>query len=412
MLPTVTETSRTSLLAGRLLSGDKTKEKTEFEGHPRWGRRRARLFHHIEVAGAPGAALSEELTDTLTSDIPLVAAVINTVDDVLDKGRQRGDGGWSLTDVGRLAAVLGYARTAERVVIVTSDHGHVVDQHTEAIADVDAASARHRLPVPTGQLGGGEPREGEIALAGPRVLAPGERIVTLWDPAAHYLGRRGGYHGGASPAEVTVPVLAFLPFRLSASSTSRDLPPGWRPLADQRPRWWSLETTDLLGGLGRADAAPAGPHAAPTAEGTTPPRKRRRQAEEQTGPALFDLPADAATGPASAPPVTDRTDPVDLFVAALLASELFRSQLDGLARKVPVEKVEAAVRALLDANGTLATSVVAERAGERPGRAAGFAVTLQRLFNIDNYPVLEPIDDNHTLRLNVDLLRSQFGLTP
>ncbi|OHV25443.1 alkaline phosphatase [Parafrankia soli] len=443
VLPTVTATSRTSLLAGRLLTGDKATEKAGFENHPRWGRRTARLFHHSDLPGVPGTALDGELTDALTSDTPLVAVVINTVDDTLEKGRQRDDGGWSLADVGRLRAVLGYARTAGRSVILTSDHGHVVDHRAETLTADDAASARHRVPG----SGGGDSRDGdlldgEVALAGPRVLAPDGRIVALWDPAVHYLGRKGGYHGGASPAEVTVPVLAFLPFRLSAASTSRNPPPGWRPLPDQRPRWWSLETTDLLGGLGASATGPVGQHggAVPVEEaGETMalPRKRRRPTEEQTGPALFDLPAAevpagrTATGPAAtaegaAGPVDadagagagastatagGREDPVDVLVAGLLASELFRSQLDGLARKVPAEKVEAAVRALLDANGTLATSVVAERAGERPARAGGFAVNLQRLFNIDNYPVLAPIDDGHTLRLNVDLLRAQFGLT-
>ncbi|WP_250281950.1 BREX-2 system phosphatase PglZ [Frankia sp. CiP1_Cm_nod2] len=432
VLPTVTATSRTSLLAGRLLTGDKTKEKAEFEGHPRWGRRAARLFHHADLAGRPGAALDGELADALTSDTPLVAVVINTVDDTLERGRPRDDGGWSLADVGRLRAVLGYARTAGRAVILTSDHGHVVDHRSGTLAAADAASARHRVPG----SGDNDSRDGEVALAGPRVLAPGGRIVALWDPAVHYLGRRGGYHGGAAPAEVTVPVLAFLPFRLSAASASRDLPPGWRPLPDQRPRWWSLETTDLLGSLGGGGLG-GGPGGGDTvlvgrravtapAEGTAPPpRKRRRPAEEQTGPALFELPDEAASAPTStstsasatastsvsAATAGGREDPVDVLVAGLLASELFRSQLDGLARKVPVEKVEAAVRALLAAFGTLATSVVAERAGERPARAGGFAVTLQRLFNIDNYPVLEPIDDGHTLRLNVDLLRAQFGLT-
>ncbi|MEX5709844.1 BREX-2 system phosphatase PglZ, partial [Parafrankia sp. FMc6] len=421
VLPTVTATSRTSLLAGRLLTGDKATEKAGFENHPRWGRRTARLFHHSDLPGVPGTALDGELTDALTSDTPLVAVVINTVDDTLEKGRQRDDGGWSLADVGRLRAVLGYARTAGRSVILTSDHGHVVDHRAETLTADDAASARHRVPG----SGGGDSRDGdlldgEVALAGPRVLAPDGRIVALWDPAVHYLGRKGGYHGGASPAEVTVPVLAFLPFRLSVASTSRNPPPGWRPLPDQRPRWWSLETTDLLSGLSASAAVPVGQRAGAVpveeaGETMALPRKRRRPAEEQAGPALFDLPADLpaevpAGGLATSPASGGREDPVDVLVAGLLASELFRSQLDGLARKVPAEKVEAAVRALLGANGTLATSVVAERAGERPAWAGGFAVTLQRLFNIDNYPVLAPIDDGHTLRLNVDLLRTQFEL--
>ncbi|SNQ47233.1 PglZ domain protein [Frankia canadensis] len=467
VLPTVTAASRTSLLAGRLITGDKAKETLEFEGHPRWGRRAARLFHHADLAGAPGAALDGELTEALTSNTPLVAVVINTIDDMLDRGRQRDDGGWGLTDVGRLQAVLGYARTAGRAVILTSDHGHVLDHGAEALSAVDAVSARHRVAdkVDEQPRGDGEPRDGEVELAGPRVLAPGGRIIALWDPARHYLGRHGGYHGGASPAEVTVPVLAFLPFHPTPASGSRGLPPGWRPLPDQRPDWWSLETADPLRRLG-GDTLLIGPRSASGSasasgrrpasdEGTmlVPTRRRRRSAEEQTGPALFELPQSAPSvagdepsgarpaggkppngepssgepssgepsvaeraltrspsAPVSASPAAPRQDSLDALVAALLAAELFQSQLDGLARKVPVAKVEAAVRALLDANGTLATSVVAERAGERPARAGGFAVTLQRLFNIDNYPVLEPIDDGHTLRLNIDLLRAQFGL--
>ncbi|MCK9900622.1 BREX-2 system phosphatase PglZ [Frankia sp. Cpl3] len=431
VLPTVTATSRTSLLAGRLTDGDKATEKAEFEGHRRWRRRAVRLFHHSDLAGEPGVALDGELADVLTSDTPLVAVVINTIDETLDKGRQRDDGGWSLTDVRRLRAVLGYARTAGRVLILTSDHGHVVDHGSQSLAAADAVTARHRTPGQNTPGQGAGLRDGEVELAGPRVLAPGGRIVALWDQGLRYRSRKGGYHGGASPAETTVPVLAFLPFPLSATSADQDLPPGWRPLPDQRPHWWSLEATDLLGSLGGGDTVLVGQRSSAFAAGSAPaatsaegtmlvPRKRRRTVEEQVGPALFDLPEAPSRAPAQAGSTAEGSsgagregeapDPVDVLVAGLLASELFQSQLAGLARQVPVEKVEAAVRALVGANGTLATSVVAERARERPVRAAGFAVTLQRLFNIDNYPVLERIDDGHTLRLNVQLLRDQFGL--
>ncbi len=430
VLPTITATSRTSLLAGRLTTGDKATEKAAFEQHPRWGRHPGRLFHDADLAGVPGAPLDQDLTQALASETPLVAVVINTVDDTLHTGRQRDDG-WSLADFGRLRAVLAYARNADRVVIVTSDHGHVVDHGATELAATDAASARHRVPAASDGTAG----DGEVALVGPRVLAPGGRILALWDPTLHYLGRKGGYHGGASPAEVTVPVLAFLPFRLSATSASRDLPPGWRALPDQRPRWWSLQGPDVMSRLGgdtvRVGARAAGSGAAGSgvvaavAETAHLPRRRRRPAEEQSGPALFDLPqqTDSAaeggagptatadsTEPLASSPATGRDNAVDLLVAGLLASELLRSQLRGLARPLSVDKVEAAVRALLDANGTLATLVVAERAGEISRRASGFAVNLRRLFNIDNYAVLDELDDGHTLRLNVDLLRQQFGL--
>lgn len=431
VLPTITETSRTSLLAGKLARGDKATEKAAFEHHPRWGRRRAPLFHHADLDGAPGSPLDHDLIQALTSDTPLVAVVINTVDDTLHKGRQRDDVGWSLADFGRLRAVLAYARNADRVVIVTSDHGHIVDHGAAGLAAPDAASARHRVPAGNaGNAGNNATGDGEVVLTGPRVLVPGGRIVALWDPALHYLGRKGGYHGGASPAEATVPVLAFLPFRLSATSTHQRLPPGWRPLPDQRPRWWSPQTSALLPGLD-GDTVRIGPRTADrevaggAAETVLAPRKRRRPTTEQAGPALFELPqpatSEAGPGAGAAPaadsttstapsPTGGRENPVDRLVAGLLGSELFQSQLNGLARQLAVTKVEAAVRALLDANGTLATAVVAERAGELSRRAGGFAVNLRRLFNIDNYPVLDELDDGHTLRLNVDLLRQQFGL--
>ncbi|ONH24914.1 BREX-2 system phosphatase PglZ [Pseudofrankia asymbiotica] len=424
VLPTLTATSRTSLLCGRLVTGDKTTETAAFENHARWGKRPARLFHHADLDGSPGAPLDRDLMEALASETPLVAVVINTVDDALTKGRGRDDAGWRMADFGKLGAVLASARNVDRVVIVTSDHGHVIDHGAAGLAAADAVSARHRVPDSADGAAG----DGEVALAGPRVLAPAGRIVALWDPALHYLGRKGGYHGGASPAEVTVPVLAFLPFRLSVTSSSRDLlPPGWRQVPDQRPHWWRLELPDLISGLGGDTVKVAGRSGGEVAGGPAEtillPRKRRRPAEEQAGPALFDLPrtggaADVVASPAAtadvsaspSSPAAATQEPVDLLIAGLLGSELFQSQLKGLARPLAVNKVEAAVRALLEANGTLATLVVAERAGEISRRAGGFAVNLRRLFNIDNYPVLDELDDGHTLRLNVDLLRQQFGL--
>ena len=44
-----------------------------------------------------------------------------------------------------------------------------------------------------------------------------------------------------------------------------------------------------------------------------------------------------------------------------------------------------------------------------PARARGFITTLQLIFNVDNYPVLSVIDDGRTVRLDVALLREQFG---
>ena len=47
------------------------------------------------------------------------------------------------------------------------------------------------------------------------------------------------------------------------------------------------------------------------------------------------------------------------------------------------------------------------RAGRNPD---GFAATLQRLLNVEGYPVLGLADGGRTLRLDQELLRQQFGL--
>ena len=46
---------------------------------------------------------------------------------------------------------------------------------------------------------------------------------------------------------------------------------------------------------------------------------------------------------------------------------------------------------------------------EQPARATGFLTTLQRIFNVDNYPVLSLIDEGRTVRMDMTLLRQQFS---
>lgn len=99
-----------------------------------------------------------------------------------------------------------------------------------------------------------------------------------------------------------------------------------------------------------------------------------------------------------------------MLVDELLGSEMFAAQHSLTPRKVPTEKIRAAVAALLDANGVLPVTVLADRAGEQAARAVGFVTTLQRIFNVDNYPVLSVVDDGRTVRLDARLLREQFGL--
>ncbi|MFD1830773.1 BREX-2 system phosphatase PglZ [Streptomyces desertarenae] len=398
-LPTVTSVSRTSLLTGTLTKGAQADEKRLFPTLKLWGGAPAAVFHkddlRTETAGDTfGPALTEALTDGRTH----VAVVLNAIDDRLAKEQKLGDGAWRVDDVPGLRDLLRVAAAQGMAVLLTSDHGHVVDRHgTRVDPAAEPASARHRLP------GGGPLAEREIALTGPRVVwpEPGASIVALWDADSRYTALKAGYHGGASLAEFTIPVLAFLPF-------GAEPPRGWRELGDQRPAWWAPEEA------GRTPL-PSGRTAQPVADATpAAPRKpagkpQKKQAElARTHEALFEVELTAGGDDALlTPTVVSRAE---ALVKALLDSETYRAQLGGLARKPQQEQVHKALAALLDAGGTLPVTALAQRAGMPTSRGDGFAAVLRQLLNYDGVQVLETLPDGRTLRLHEALLREQFAL--
>ncbi|MGW9043456.1 BREX-2 system phosphatase PglZ [Streptomyces lydicus] len=395
-LPTLTAVSRTSLFAGRLLTGTQADEKRLFPAQKLWGGAPAAVFHKDDLRAQSagdtfGPALSEALTDGRTH----VAVVLNAIDDRLAKEQKLGDGAWrahhipGLVDLLRLAAAQGMA------VLITSDHGHVVDRHGTKVAAGTPESARHRVSDEA-------PGATEVALSGPRVVwpDPGASITALWDADSRYTALKAGYHGGASLAEVTIPVLAFLPFGASP-------PKEWRELGDQRPAWWFLDE--------RAPRpAPASPEAASPAKSQPRQKPSKTQAElARTHDSLFDVvlvPADADGDALITPELLTQAE---TLVRALFASAPFLDQVELLARKPrerDMDKFKQAVRALLDAGGTLPVTALAQRVDFPLSRADGFAAVLRQLLNYDGVQVLETLPDGRTLRLHQGLLREQFGL--
>ncbi|MFG3644134.1 BREX-2 system phosphatase PglZ [Micromonospora sp. NPDC047762] len=371
-LPTLTAVSRTSLFAGALRAGNQDLERRLFaEG--RWGRD-SRIFHKGPARGGAGEVIAAELTDAVASSAPVVAVVINTVDDALAHGREGDEAGWQLNDLGFLRSLLDQARRTGRAVIVTSDHGHILERGGQHLKTADAASARHRI-------GAGPAGPGEVELTGPRVISDDNRIIALWDPLLRHRPSRAGYHGGASLAEVTIPLLAYLLPNVT------DPPAGWAPVEERTPEWWQT------GAAASEPSAPTRPTNAP---------KPRRKAPAIAGDALFEVP-EVAAEPQAASAASDGD-----LVAALLATELFEAQHSLTPRRVELKKIQAALRALVDAKGVLPVAVLAQRAGEAPVRAVGFATTLQRIFNVDNYPVLSLTDNGRTVRLDLRLFQEQF----
>ncbi|MGX4691657.1 BREX-2 system phosphatase PglZ [Streptomyces sp. JNUCC 63] len=363
MLPSVTRTSRASLLCGQPTEGGQDKERAGFAAFWKKRHRGAHLFHKGGYEGPPGHRLAPELLHALASE-DVVAVVLNTIDDALADGREGARGRWSLGDVAKLPDLLNAARDYGRPVVLVSDHGHVLDRtprgQPSAAAD-GAEGARWRT---------GTPGDGEIAVAGPRVRTRTGRAVLPWREDLRYTARQAGYHGGASLAEVTVPVITLVP------SADR-IPAGWTLLPAERiaPGWWQ-------GSDENTPAAEPEPVLG---------RTHRQEPESESGSVV---PGRATLG--------ERT----------VQSAPYRAQRE-FVRLAPADKaVAAALDALLAAGGKLSPGAVAAAAQTATGKSQRnperFATMLERLLNVDGYPVLQLIESGRTVQLDKALLTQQF----
>ncbi|MBP0458330.1 BREX-2 system phosphatase PglZ [Streptomyces montanisoli] len=386
MLPSITRTSRASLLTGEPVQGGQSVESAGFVAFWKRRRREAALFHKADVGGGTGHALAHELMGALASEA-VVAVVLNTIDDALDKGQQGRGANWALDDITHLRDLLSAARGYGRPVVLVADHGHVLERGGRTgsaavpapVSGTGTVSARWRT-------GGGRAGDGEIEIRGPRVLEGGGAVVAPWREDIRYTGRKAGYHGGVSLAEVTVPVLAFV-------AAAEQTPKGWEGLPRERstPAWWREPAP------GDGPAPASGPEAGigGPADSAAPRR---------------NVPDAAGAGPARA------VSPAVPRVAACLggevvASEVYEAQKEYV-RKAPEAKVVAAViDALAAAGGTMSPAALAaaiSATGRVRRNIEGFVATVQRLLNVEGYPVLGFVDAGHAVKLDIPLLRDQF----
>lgn len=376
VLPTLTEVSRTSLLCGELRSGG---QDTEQKGHAALaaahGLKGAVLFHKKPLDSTrPGFALADDVGAAI-DDVDgraLVTCVLNTIDDALDRSDPAGTE-WGADAVRHLEPLLTRARRAGRTVVLTSDHGHIVERREGAMRPYPAiSSGRSREST-------GDVEDGEVLVTGRRVVAPGNRAVLAVDERLRYGPLKAGYHGGAAPAEVVVPVTVLV--------NGMDPPgTGLRLAVPQEPAWWTgaLSTTPVALSAPVADFA--------------------RKAS-QDPPTLFDdVPAESTV--AAAPSVHPAA-------AGVVASAAYRDQRS-LAGRVAVsdEQVTALLNAmLLSPAGRLPATQASVALGVAAVALRGAVPHVQRLLNIEGYGVLTVDVDGSTLLLDKDLLRDQFEVS-
>ena len=189
VLPTLTQRSRCSLLCGELREGPDTVERSGFLSLIRDEHLEATggvpdpMFHKKALDAIPsGASLATDVNNAIadTERQKLVAAVLNYVDDTLHH-TDPGGTDWTVDTITHLRPLLYAAKSAGRAVVITSDHGHLIEYGTSA--KVDRANTYGQRAH--GDFANVDP-DREIVVEGPRVLTDNHRAVLAVDETIRY----------------------------------------------------------------------------------------------------------------------------------------------------------------------------------------------------------------------------------
>ncbi len=377
-LPSVTEVSRWALLAGRLASTDRSGEKVEFQNHPELvnlsgASTKPQLFNKGDLSSEGQLGLSNTVRNAITNPrCKVVAVVVNAIDDLLSGGDMLSMS-WTLDSIKLLRELLHAATEGERLVLLTSDHGHVLDFGSSQL------NTNTRDPGDRWGFPGGQPADGEMEFSGKRVQdATGKAsVICLTRPQLRYSSKKRGYHGGATMQEVVVPFAVIQP-------VGADRPKEWEELPAHQPAWWNLELLTQP----EVTAQPAPPPLKPR-----PPKKPEDQGE------LFALPQQAPAAPAMP------------WLESLLGSELYQEQITRAGRSAPQkEQVRALLRNLAERGGSQLGQGLASQLSLPGFRLVGLIQAVARVLNVDGYEVIAYDRSSDTATLNLQLLKSQFGL--
>lgn len=377
-LPSITEVSRWSLLAGRLDPARRGSEQGEFSGNQRLaelagGTVRPQLFVKSDLSTGDQLGLGREvLTAILNPKCRVVGVVVNAMDDLLAASDQVALA-WGIDSIKPLRELLHAAREAGRLVLVTSDHGHVIDVNTQQLRpEATQSGDRYRQP-------GGAVQDGEARITGRRVeQATGSaQVVCLAKRSLRYQGKRRGYHGGACVQEVIVPFAAL-------RHVACPLPEGWDDLPPFQPSWWRTES--------RAGLEPIPVPLVPA---------KTRIVVEQKPPEL-DLFSHAAR---------QAGQPAAHWLEALFQSGLYQEQARRAARGAPSpELMDRLLKALDGRGGSMLRAELAQELGMPLFRIDGLVQSAGRILNLDGYEVIAYDRSSETVGLNPGLLKSQFGI--
>ncbi len=376
-LPTITNISRYSLLAGSIGEGASVNEKKAFASHQALKSLAStkfppRLFHKGDLQQIGSGALAANVREVIAGrEHRIVGVVINAVDDQLSSGAQLAVN-WSVESVSLLRQILEAARESTRLLIFTSDHGHVLDhdmQYTRTSSDAERFKQAMEKTGP-----------GEILVEGRRVVQPGHKVILPWSEKIRYTQKKMGYHGGGSPQEVIIPVGVY------KNAGERDSIEGWHEVPHQEPSWWQLEAVSM----GVAEEIPK-----PTIRTIKRSKKDNRTADlfEQLESEIKKSPAD------------------EDWIACLFASPVYAQMKSRVGRVIISEdQLQNLLRLLVERGGQQMIGALVQALGIPSIRINGFLAGVQKLLNVDGYPVLSIDRTTKTVKLNIESLKTQFEL--
>lgn len=364
-VPSVTECSRSSLLSGRLARGVARQEVQAFAAHEGL-RRVSRAGHPPVLFHKAGVEQSHQLSEDVSAAIAddarqVVAVVINAIDDALAKSEQvRID--WNIETIPLFAEVLDQARRAGRAVILTSDHGHVLERGSRLVPG--GTGERYRTAD-------APPGEGELQVEGPRVQAlVGSAVVVPWREDIRYAIKKNGYHGGISRQEMIVPLGIWTP-------PGQTLPEEeYGPAPDLTPAWWE-------------DAGEPAVLLQAVTEQRAPTKKKTAEVSGD----LFEAGQESG------------------MAGSLIRSSVFAHQQQRVGRvALEPDSVQTLVQALEAGGGRASIEQLARAIGVPVMRMRGVVSILQRTLNIDGYAIVAFEQATNTVMIDLGLLRTQFQL--
>jgi hypothetical protein len=381
VLPSVTEHSRWSLFSGKVQAGPRNTEAVAFREHAALANVRSKgkplLFTKGDLGSGDSSALSIKVRDALAgSEHRVVAVVLNAIDDQLKTGGQLSLD-WKVQDIGILPAILEAADQGKRLIVLTSDHGHIPEmENTKMIERQSEGEARFRH--------GEVSDEGERKFSGSRIEAAigAPSVILPITEALRYGQKSAGYHGGACDLEVLIPLAVF--------AAPEDEIEGYEAVDAPQPVWWNWQR--VFPGDGNVKIVPATPIKL---------KAKKKLVTNVDELPLFEEPL--------VPDVESPGEPA--WMADFLKSDVYAEQDRLLGRAAPNKDHMRNVLSALDANsGTLLMGALAQAIGEQSLRMQGVLSRVARFTNVDSYEILEIDRDSDTVRLNRKLLASQFQL--